>query len=56
MAVSLLSFVLSSEKKDWHAILGGGVHAYAIMDRIVHNTAWEEMGEFNMRQKIGTNQ
>lgn len=56
MAVSLLSFVLSSEKKDWHAILGGGVHADAIMDRIVHNTAWVEMGEFNMRQKIGTNQ
>jgi hypothetical protein len=25
-------------RKDWHQRLGGGVHADAIMDRIVHNT------------------
>lgn len=49
-------FCTQFRKKDWHAILGGGVHADAIMDRIVHNTAWVEMGELNMRQKIGTNQ
>ena len=29
-------------QKDWHARLGGGVHADAIMDRIVHGTAWVE--------------
>lgn len=49
-------FCTQFRKKDWHAIVGGGVHADAIMDRIVHNTAWVEMGELNMRQKIGTNQ
>ncbi len=38
-------------KRDWHARLGGGVHAEAIMDRIVHGTAWVEMGEANMRRK-----
>lgn len=37
-------------KKDWHPRLGGGVHADAIMDRIVHNAAWLEMGDMNMRQ------
>ena len=34
--------------------LGGGVHADAIMDRIVHGTAWVEMGELNMRRKLGS--
>lgn len=38
-------------KKDWHARLGGGVHADAIMDRIVHNATWVDMGETNMRQR-----
>ena len=41
-------------QKDWHARLGGGVHADAIMDRIVHGTAWVEMGELNMRRKLGS--
>jgi hypothetical protein len=31
-------------KKDWHARLGGGVHADAIMDRIVHNAMWINTG------------
>lgn len=35
-------------KKDWHPRLGG-VHADAIMDRIVHNAVWLEMGDVNMR-------
>lgn len=39
-------------QKDWHAHPGGGVHVDAIMDRIVHGTAWVEMGEFNMRRKL----
>lgn len=29
-----------------------GVHADAIMDRIVHNAAWVEMGDMNMRQAM----
>jgi hypothetical protein len=34
--------------------LGGGVHADAIMDRIVHNTHWIETGTFNMREHQST--
>lgn len=30
-------FCTQFRKKDWHARLGGSVHADAIMDRIVHN-------------------
>lgn len=37
-------------KEDWHARLGGGVHADAMMDRIVHNAAWMFTGNLNMRQ------
>ncbi len=37
-------------KKDWHQRLGSGVHADAIMDRIVHNTIWIETGNTNMRE------
>lgn len=47
-------FCTQFRQKDWHARLGGGVHADAIMDRIVHGTAWVEMGELNMRQKLGS--
>ncbi len=38
------------KKEDWHARLGGGVHADAMMDRIVHNVAWVYTGNLNMRQ------
>ena len=37
-------------KKDWHQRLGSGVHADAIMDRVVHNTIWIETGTYNMRE------
>ena len=47
-------FCTRFRQKDWHARLGGGVHADAIMDRIVHGTAWVEMGELNMRRKLGS--
>ena len=40
-------------KKDWHARLGGGVHADAITGRIVHNAVWVEMGETDTRQRLG---
>ena len=45
-------FCTQFRKKDWHARLGGGVHADAIMDRIVHNSIWMEMGEVNMRERM----
>ena len=46
-------FCTHFQQKDWHARLGGGIHADAIMDRIVHNASWVEMGEVNMRAKYG---
>ena len=39
---------------DWHQRLGGGVHADAIMDRIVHNTIWIDTGNHNMREHTAT--
>lgn len=47
-------FCTQFKKKDWHARLGGGVTADAIMDRIVHNAIWVEMGQANMRQKLNS--
>lgn len=35
-------------------VLGGGVPADAIMDRIVHNTIWIETGDVNMREHTAT--
>ncbi|MGO3141655.1 MAG: ATP-binding protein [Galactobacter sp.] len=43
-------FCTQYAKKDWHHRLGGGVHADAIMDRIVHNTIWVNTGSTNMRE------
>lgn len=43
-------FCTQYAKKDWHARLGGAVHADAIMDRIVHNTIWIDTGSQNMRE------
>lgn len=43
-------FCTQYRKEDWHARLGGGVHADAIMDRIVHNAVWVETGTMNMRE------
>ena len=34
---------------------GSGVHADAIMDRIVHNTIWVETGTHNMREHVALN-
>ena len=47
-------FYTQYPKKDWHQRLGGGVHADAIMDRIVHNTIWIETGNTNMREHTAT--
>lgn len=38
-------------QSDWHKRLGGGVHADAIMDRIVHNAVWFDTGQLNMREQ-----
>lgn len=43
-------FCTQYAKKDWHQRLGSGVHADAIMDRIVHNTIWIDTGTHNMRE------
>ena len=43
-------FCTQYRKADWHTRLGGGIHADAIMDRIVHNATWIETGELNMRE------
>lgn len=45
-------FCTQHRKQEWHARLGGGVHTEAIMDRIVHNAVWLEMGKLNMRTKL----
>jgi len=37
-------------QKAWHQRLGSGVHADAIMDRIIHNAIWVETGNYNMRE------
>ena len=46
-------FCTQHRKQEWHARLGGGVHAEAIMDRIVHNAVWLEMGKPSMRAALG---
>lgn len=43
-------FCTQYRKENWHSRLGGGVHADAIMDRIVHNAVWVETGTMNMRE------
>ncbi|TFC33905.1 ATP-binding protein [Cryobacterium sp. MDB1-18-2] len=43
-------FCTQYQQKDWHQRLGSGVHADAIMDRIIHNTVWVETGTYNMRE------
>lgn len=45
-------FCTQYPKKDWHARLSGGVHADAIMDRIVHNCIWIDSGQYNMREYL----
>ncbi|GAA4655899.1 hypothetical protein GCM10025779_18020 [Arthrobacter cryoconiti] len=33
--------------------MGSGVHADAIIDRIIHDTIWIETGSYSMSEKIG---
>ena len=46
-------FCTQYRPKNRHARLGGGLHAEAIMDRIVHGTVWLETGDVNMRDIYG---
>lgn len=48
-------FCTQYRQENWHARLGGGVHADAIMDRIVHNAVWVETGSMNMREYCAKN-
>lgn len=43
-------FCTQYKKDDWFDRLGGGVHADAILDRIVHNAIFVETGSMNMRE------
>ena len=43
-------FCTQYKKDDWFDCLGGGVHADAILDRIVHNAIFVETGSMNMRE------
>ncbi len=44
-------FCTQYKKCDWHERLGGQIRADAIMDRIVHNSVWVNMGTVNMRER-----
>lgn len=48
-------FCTQYRQEDWHARLGGGIHADAIMDRIVHNAIWITTGSMNMREYCAKN-
>lgn len=43
-------FCTQYKQSDWHARLGTGALADAIMDHVVHNMIWVETGGFNMRE------
>jgi DNA replication protein DnaC len=48
-------FCTQYKQNDWHTRIGGGVHADAIMDRIIHNAIWVETGSVNMRAYCAKN-
>ena len=48
-------FCTQDAKKSWHQRLGSGVHADAIMGRIVDRTIWIETGGINMREHTADN-
>lgn len=49
-------FCTQYAKKVWHQRLGSGVHADAIMDRLVHNTISVDTGTHNMSEQAILNQ
>jgi DNA replication protein DnaC len=44
-------FCTQYRTEDWHDRLGGGIHADAIIDRIIHNSISIYAGDVNMREK-----
>ena len=52
----LTAFCTQYPRKDWHQRLDSGVHADAVMDRIVHNTLWIDTGTHNMREHAAASQ
>jgi DNA replication protein DnaC len=44
-------FCTQYRTEDWHCRLGGGIHADAIIDRIIHNSISIYAGDVNMREK-----
>jgi hypothetical protein len=48
-------FCTQYAKEDWPQRLGSGVHADAIMDRIVHRVMWIETGSTNKREHDAAN-
>ena len=44
------AFCTQYKLEDWHTRLGGGIHADAIIDRIVHNKVQVYTGDLNMRE------
>lgn len=49
-------FCSQNRREDWRARLGGGAHADAIIDRIVHNAITLNMGEVNMCERRASSQ
>ena len=43
-------FCTQYKREEWHSRPGGGIHADAILDRIVHTAAWVYSGDINMRK------
>ena len=43
-------FCTQYRMEDWHTRLGGGVHADAILDRIIHNVEIVFAGKLNIRK------
>lgn len=45
-------FCARPKKPDWHVRLGSDVRADAIVDRIVSNAVWLNIGEENVRRRM----
>ena len=43
-------FCTQLKVENWHSHLGGGVHADAIMDRVIHDAITINSGDVNMRE------
>ena len=53
--IALTIFCTQYKQENWFERLGGGVHADAILDRIVHNAIFVETGSMKMREYCSKN-